>query len=55
MNIQNINNKIYGTKNLNEGEYAKSIFQTIDQKIDLYSKFYNFNTTTEEAEEQIKF
>lgn len=48
MNVQNINNKIYGIKNLNEGEY-------ISQKINLNSEIYNPYKIIDEMESKIKF
>ena len=46
MNVQNINNKIYGIKNLNEGEY-------ISQKINLNSEIYNPYKIIDEMESKI--
>lgn len=41
MNILNLNDKIYGTKNLKQGEYANFIIESIEQQEMLNMKLNN--------------
>lgn len=60
MNIQDINNKIYGLKNLREGEYTDFLMKSIEQqeieKLNFDSlKSSEINNKFNETNKEIKF
>lgn len=54
MDFNNLNKKIYGDKNLNEGEYANSILDRIEQEIKNFN-FTNLDESINDLDKQIKF
>lgn len=58
MNISDLNNKIYGHKNLKEGEYANFMMESIEQQEGMNINNLNNNNITNEFGEinkEIKF
>lgn len=54
LDFNNLNKKIYGNKNLNEGEYANSILDGIEQEIINFNAT-NLDETINYLDKQIKF
>lgn len=54
MDFNNLNKKIYGDKNLNEGEYANSILDRIEQEIINFNSA-NSDDSFNDLDKQIKF
>lgn len=60
MNISDLNNRIYGHKDLKEGEYANFIMETIEQQkminLNIDNSNYNdINDRFNEINKEIKF
>lgn len=54
LDFNNLNKKIYGDKNLNEGEYANSILDRIEQEIINFNSA-NSDDSFNDLDKQIKF
>ena len=54
LDFNNLNKKIYGDKNLNEGEYANSILDRIEQEIINFNSA-NLDDSFNDLDKQIKF
>lgn len=55
MNILNLNNEIYGTKNLKQGEYANSILETIEHQEILNMNINSAIDNVNNINKEIKF
>lgn len=55
MNISDLNNKIYGHKDLKEGEYANFMMDAIEQQKEININMDNINGKYNEINKEIKF
>mgnify|MGYP006080738679 CR=1 FL=1 len=55
LNITDLNNKIYGHKDLKEGEYANFMMDTIEQQKEINFNMDNINGKYNEINKEIKF
>lgn len=55
MNISDLNNKIYGNKDLKQGEYANSIIESIQQKEIQNVNFKDYNNDSNQMNKELKF
>lgn len=59
MNILNLNDKIYGPKNLKQGEYSNFMIESVEQQKMLNMSFNNYNNNDtsnfDKINKEIKF
>lgn len=59
MNILNLNDKIYGPKNLKQGEYSNFMIESVEQQKMLNMSFNNYNSNEtsnfDKINKEIKF
>ena len=55
MNISDLNNKIYGHRDLKQGEYANFMLDIIEQQKEININMNNINDKSNEINKEIKF